>query len=90
MSYSDIQMLPDLCCYATLPGPYPAVKLTLKYEKSQPVAPAYIERAIDRQADERLTSALAQREKEVGNLAALFVGDGGVLTRHHHRSMNRR
>ncbi|CAK8742614.1 hypothetical protein SODG_005870 [Sodalis praecaptivus] len=47
--------------------------------KSQPVAPAYIERAIDRQADERLTSALAQREKEVGNLAALFVGDGGVV-----------
>lgn len=79
VSYSDIQMLPDLCCYATLPGPYPAVKLTLKYEKSQPVAPAYIERAIDRQADERLTSALAQREKEVGNLAALFVGDGVVV-----------
>ncbi len=26
VSYSDIQSLPDLTCYVTLPGPYPAVK----------------------------------------------------------------
>ncbi|HBU8831950.1 TPA: type IV secretion system DNA-binding domain-containing protein, partial [Klebsiella pneumoniae] len=31
VSYSDIQTLPDLSCYVTLPGPYPAVKLALKY-----------------------------------------------------------
>ena len=28
VSYSDIQSLPDLTCYVTLPGPYPAVKLS--------------------------------------------------------------
>ncbi|WP_250377879.1 hypothetical protein, partial [Escherichia coli] len=28
----DIQSLPDLTCYVTLPGPYPAVKLSLKYQ----------------------------------------------------------
>ncbi|EJV2591154.1 type IV secretion system DNA-binding domain-containing protein, partial [Shigella sonnei] len=32
VSYSDIQSLPDLTCYVTLPGPYPAVKLSLKYQ----------------------------------------------------------
>lgn len=32
VSYSDIQSLPDLTCYVTLPGPYPAVKLALKYQ----------------------------------------------------------
>lgn len=30
VSYSDIQSLPDLTCYVTLPGPYPAVKLSLQ------------------------------------------------------------
>ena len=38
VSYSDIQTLPDLSCYVTLPGPYPAVKLAPKY-KPRPKLP---------------------------------------------------
>ena len=34
VSYSDVQTLPDLSCYVTLPGPYPAVKMALKYQKA--------------------------------------------------------
>ncbi|PFP18659.1 hypothetical protein COJ96_25980, partial [Bacillus sp. AFS073361] len=32
VSYSDVQSLNDLQCYVTLPGSYPVVKLTMKYE----------------------------------------------------------
>ena len=38
VSYSDIQTLPDLSCYVTLPGPYPAVKLALKYKPRPKIA----------------------------------------------------
>ena len=41
VSYSDIQSLPDLTCYVTLPGPYPAVKLSLKYQGTSKVAPEF-------------------------------------------------
>ncbi|ABV16432.1 putative type IV conjugative transfer system coupling protein TraD (plasmid) [Escherichia coli O139:H28 str. E24377A] len=32
VSYSDVQSLNDLQCFVTLPGSYPVVKLTMKYE----------------------------------------------------------
>ncbi len=47
VSYSDIQSLPDLTCYVTLPGPYPAVKLSLKYQARPKVAPEFIPRDIN-------------------------------------------
>ncbi|WP_199635028.1 type IV conjugative transfer system coupling protein TraD (plasmid) [Serratia sp. PAMC26656] len=73
VSYSDIQMLPDLCCYVTLPGPYPAVRLQMVYKKVRQVAHPYEPRKIDAAADGRLVSAIEAREAETGNIDALFA-----------------
>ena len=75
VSYSDVQTLPDLSCYVTLPGPYPAVKMTLKYQKRMKVAPEFIPRTIDKKAEERLNAALAIREHESRSIAMLFEPD---------------
>ncbi|UAN48835.1 hypothetical protein KGP17_27360 (plasmid) [Serratia sp. JSRIV001] len=75
VSYSDIQTLPDLSCYVTLPGPYPAVKMALKYQPRPKVAPEFIPRTLDEQADARLNLALAAREDESRSLAVLFTPD---------------
>lgn len=73
VSYSDIQTLPDLCCYVTLPGPYPAVRLQMVYKKVRQVAHPYEPRKMDAAADGRLVSAIEMREAETGNLDALFA-----------------
>lgn len=78
VSYSDIQTLPDLSCYVTLPGPYPAVKMALKYQARPKVAPEFIPRTLDEQADARLSLALAAREDESRSLAGLFTPDTPV------------
>lgn len=62
VSYSDIQTLPDLSCYVTLPGPYPAVKLALKYKPRPKIAEGFIQRTLDTRVDTRL-SALWRRGK---------------------------
>lgn len=80
VSYSDIQTLPDLSCYVTLPGPYPAVKMALKYKERKKIAPEFIPRRIDEKADARLNSALAAREKEARNIAMLFEPDAEPAT----------
>lgn len=75
VSYSDIQTLPDLSCYVTLPGPYPAVKLALKYKPRPKIAEGFIQRTLDTRVDARLSALLEAREAE-GNLArALFTPD---------------
>lgn len=73
VSYSDIQTLPDLCCYVTLPGPYPAVRLQMVYKKVRQVAHPYEPRKMDAAADGRLISAIEMREAETGNMDALFA-----------------
>ncbi|MBH3000587.1 type IV conjugative transfer system coupling protein TraD [Serratia marcescens] len=73
VSYSDIQSLPDLCCYITLPGPYPAIKMTLKFQKRSQKAVPFIERKLDLEADSRLETALDGRELVLGNVGALFA-----------------
>lgn len=78
VSYSDIQTLPDLSCYVTLPGPYPAVKMALKYQERPKVAPGFILRHIDAQAEQRLNAALAAREAESRSIAMLFEPDAEV------------
>ena len=75
VSYSDIQTLPDLSCYVTLPGPYPAVKMALKYQQRPKVAPEFIRRHIDEKAEARLNAALAAREAETRSIAVLFEPD---------------
>lgn len=80
VSYSDIQTLPDLSCYITLPGPYPAVKMALKYQPRPKVAPEFIPRPLDERADARLSLALAAREDESRSIAMLFEPDAEVIT----------
>ncbi len=64
VSYSDIQTLPDLSCYVTLPGPYPAVKLALKYKSRPKIAEGFILRNLDTRTDARLDTLLEAREAE--------------------------
>ncbi|QDL35599.1 type IV conjugative transfer system coupling protein TraD [Serratia liquefaciens] len=73
VSYSDIQTLPDLCCYVTLPGPYPAVRLQMVYKKVRQIAHPYEPRKMDAAADGRLVSAIEMREAETGNIDVLFA-----------------
>ncbi|EPC8187595.1 type IV conjugative transfer system coupling protein TraD [Escherichia coli] len=75
VSYSDIQSLPDLTCYVTLPGPYPAVKLSLKYQTRPKVAPEFIPRDINPEMENRLSAVLAAREAEGRQMASLFEPD---------------
>lgn len=78
VSYSDIQTLPDLSCYVTLPGPYPAVKLALKYKPRPKIAEGFIQRRLDTRMDERLSAQLEAREAEGSLVRALFTPDEPV------------
>ena len=78
VSYSDIQTLPDLSCYVTLPGPYPAVKLALKYKPRPKIAEGFIQRRLDTRLDERLSAQLEAREAEGSLVRALFTPDEPV------------
>ncbi|HGW3289204.1 TPA: type IV conjugative transfer system coupling protein TraD, partial [Raoultella ornithinolytica] len=75
VSYSDIQTLPDLSCYVTLPGPYPAVKLALKYKPRPKIAEGFIQRSLDTRVDTRLSALLEAREAEGSLARALFTPD---------------
>lgn len=79
VSYSDIQTLPDLSCYVTLPGPYPAVKLALKYKPRPKIAEGFIQRTPDTRADARLSALLEAREAEGSLARALFTPDAPEL-----------
>ncbi|RNN97399.1 conjugative transfer relaxase/helicase TraI [Raoultella planticola] len=61
VSYSDIQTLPDLSCYVTLPGPYPAVKLALKYKSRPKIAEGFILRNLDTRTDARLDTSVVRQ-----------------------------
>ncbi|HBX2733030.1 TPA: conjugal transfer protein TraD, partial [Klebsiella pneumoniae] len=75
VSYSDIQTLPDLSCYVTLPGPYPAVKLALKYKPRPKIAEGFIQRRLDTRVDARLSALLEAREAEGSLARVLFTPD---------------
>jgi hypothetical protein len=78
VSYSDIQT-PDLSCYVTLPGPYPAVKLALKYKPRPKIAEGFIQRTLDARVDARLSALLEAREAEGSLARALFTPDAPEL-----------
>ena len=75
VSYSDIQALLDLSCYVTLPGPYPAVKLALKYKPRPKIAEGFIQRALNTRVDARLSALLEAREAEGSLVRVLFTPD---------------
>lgn len=72
VSYSDVQSLPDLTCFITLPGPYPVVKMTLPYRPHPKMAPHFIERQVNMEIETRLSTVIAQRENEQANIDKLF------------------
>lgn len=75
VSYSDIQSLDNLQCYVTLPGPYPVVKVTMKYKSFPQVADPFILREIDYDQMESLNKRLAELEAENAAIEALFADD---------------
>lgn len=68
VNYSDIQSLPDLSCYVTLPGPYPVVKMAMRYEKMKPIAADFLPREVNDSLDPEIEAEIAQREQEMLNL----------------------
>ncbi|STV75565.1 conjugal transfer protein TraD [Klebsiella pneumoniae] len=64
-----------LSCYVTLPGPYPAVKLALKYKPRPKIAEGFIPRTLDARVDARLSALLEAREAEGSLARALFTPD---------------
>lgn len=61
VNYSDVQSLPDLTCFITLPGQYPVVRHAMRYEKIKPVAAEYTPRAINDSLDPEIEAEIDAR-----------------------------
>ncbi|NWL77476.1 type IV conjugative transfer system coupling protein TraD [Pseudomonas taiwanensis] len=72
VSYSDIQNLPDLNCYITMPGGYPITRLEMKHKKYRSVAEPFVGRSIVEALDPLVEETLTAREAapEVLNVLA--------------------
>ncbi|MGT9856542.1 type IV conjugative transfer system coupling protein TraD, partial [Citrobacter freundii complex sp. 2025EL-00205] len=74
VSYSDVQSLNDLQCFVTLPGSYPVVKLTMKYDAMPKVADALLLRDVQTSLDKNIEDELVRRtEEERLSLDGLFT-----------------
>ncbi|EBS1713376.1 type IV conjugative transfer system coupling protein TraD [Salmonella enterica subsp. enterica] len=62
VSYSDVQGLEDLQCFVTLPGKYPVVRLTLKYQPLPKVAEGLLERDVKTSLDPEIEQEISQQE----------------------------
>lgn len=62
VSYSDIQNLPDLNCFVTMPGGYPITRLELKRKEYRSVAEPFLERPVVEQLDPMIDEAIRERE----------------------------
>ncbi|MDX9668635.1 type IV conjugative transfer system coupling protein TraD [Pseudomonas sp. P5_152] len=80
VSYSDIQNLPDLHCYVTLPGGYPVTQLELKRKEYKSVAEPFLERSVNELLDPLVEETLRDREAppEAKQLMAA-IGVAGVV-----------
>lgn len=75
ISYSDVQSLNDLQCFVTLPGSYPVVKLTMKYEAMPKVADSLLLRDVQTSLDQTIEDEIHRRsEEERHRFAGLFEG----------------
>ncbi|UAN24966.1 type IV conjugative transfer system coupling protein TraD (plasmid) [Enterobacter sp. JBIWA003] len=74
VSYSDVQSLNDLQCFVTLPGNYPVVKLTMKYEAMPKSADALLLRDVHTSLDEQIENELLRRtDEERRSMDGLFA-----------------
>ncbi|MEC9722728.1 type IV secretion system DNA-binding domain-containing protein, partial [Escherichia marmotae] len=80
VNYTDIQKLPNLHCYVTFPGEYPAVRMRMSYEKIKDCAEELLLRDINDSLDPEIESEITRREDEDGDIAALLdrIAQGDV------------
>lgn len=62
VNYSDIQSLPDLTCYVTLPGQYPVVRMNMVYEKMDFIAAEFLPRELNDSLDQEIEEEITRRE----------------------------
>lgn len=72
VSYTDVQMLEDLECFVTLPGHYPVVRMSLKYQKLANVAEPLVLRNVESSLDPHVESELEQRSEEASKALDLL------------------
>ncbi|EIP9486276.1 type IV conjugative transfer system coupling protein TraD [Escherichia coli] len=73
VNYTDIQKLPNLSCYVTFPGDYPAVRMSMRYEKIKDCAEDLQMREINDSLDPEIESEISRREEEEGDITALLA-----------------
>lgn len=81
VNYSDIQALPDLHCYVTLPGDYPVVKMNMTYEKMPFIADEFLPRELNDSLDQEVETEIERREQAIPGLdAVLDAAIGGHVS----------
>jgi len=73
VSYTEVQKLPDLSCFVTLPGDYPVVRMSLPHVSRPAVAAEFIPREVRESLDEVIERELLRREREASSWAGLFT-----------------
>lgn len=73
VNYSDIQSLPDLTCYVTLPGQYPVVRMNMKYEKMDFIAAEYLPREMNDSLDPEIEEEITRRELDEESIDRLLA-----------------
>lgn len=64
VNYSDIQSLPDLSCFVTLPGQYPVVRMNMRYEELDTIAPDFLPRELNDSLDQEIDAEISSRDRE--------------------------
>ncbi len=80
VNYSDIQSLPDLSCFVTLPGQYPVVRMNMRYEDLDIIAPEFLPRELNDSLDQEIDAEIRSRDLEnerVMRLLASLEGSPG-------------
>ncbi|ECG4756631.1 type IV conjugative transfer system coupling protein TraD [Salmonella enterica subsp. enterica serovar Richmond] len=73
VNYSDIQSLPDLSCYATLPGKYPVVRMNMTYEKMDFIAAEFLPRELNDSLDQEIEEEITRRELDEDSIDRLLA-----------------
>lgn len=76
VNYSDIQSLPDLTCYVTLPGQYPVVRMNMVYEKMDFIAAEFLPRELNDSLDQEIEEEITRRELDSESVDRLLGMQG--------------
>lgn len=72
VNYSDIQSLPDLSCYVTLPGKYPVVRMDMVYESLPFIAAEFLARNLNDSLDQEIEAEIERRDTEGPGMTSLL------------------